>query len=88
MTPKQQAAIEFIKARAADSQSLVWAEHVRVLEGMARDAGRYRWLRDQTTEDGIAVIMKEKYIRNSISLAANIDNFIDAALPAEQEKEK
>lgn len=47
---------------------------------VARDAERYRWLRDQTTDDGIAIVMKNKCINDSISYAENINKHIDAAI--------
>lgn len=43
------------------------------------DAERYRWARDQRTDDGIAIIMKNKHIDDSISYQDNIDRYIDAA---------
>lgn len=43
------------------------------------DAERYVWLRDQTTDDGIAIVMKNKHINDAISYADNIDGYIDAA---------
>ena len=46
----------------------------------AKDAERYRWLRDQTETDGIAIVMKNKHIDDSQSYADNIDRFIDAAI--------
>ena len=60
----------FVKAvqRYADRQS-----------GDAEDAARYRWLRAQEETDGIAVVMKNKHIDESLSGAENIDRFIDAA---------
>lgn len=45
----------------------------------ARDAARYRWLRDQTETDGIAIVMKDKHFDESSTCAENIDKFIDAA---------
>lgn len=47
--------------------------------GDAEDAARYRWLRDQEVTNGIAVVMKNKHIDDSLSCAENIDRFIDAA---------
>lgn len=47
---------------------------------VVRDAERYRWLRDQTTDDGIAIVMKNKCINDSISYAENINKHIDAAI--------
>lgn len=52
--------------------------------GDARDAERYRWLRDQTETDGIAIVMKNKHFDESRSCAENIDKFIDAALAAQR----
>ena len=43
------------------------------------DAERYRWLRDQREDDGIAVVMKNKHIKDGLSCAENINNYIDAA---------
>lgn len=48
--------------------------------GDALDAKRYRWLRDQTETDGIAIVMKNKHFDGSRTCAENIDEFIDAAL--------
>ncbi|MFU1939412.1 hypothetical protein ACLQ8Z_06220 [Bordetella hinzii] len=53
----------------------------------ARDAERYRWLRDQTETDGIAIVMKDKHFDESSTCAENIDKFIDAAIDAAR-KEK
>lgn len=47
---------------------------------VVRDAERYRWLRDQTTDDGIAIVMKNKCINDSISYAENINKHLDAAI--------
>lgn len=51
--------------------------------GDALDAKRYRWLRDQTETDGIAIVMKDKHFDESHTCAENIDKFIDAALAAQ-----
>lgn len=51
--------------------------------GDALDAKRYRWLRDQTETDGIAIVMKDKHFDESRTCAENIDKFIDAALAAQ-----
>lgn len=51
--------------------------------GDALDAARYRWLRDQTETDGIAIVMKNKHFDGSRTCAENIDEFIDAALAAQ-----
>ncbi|WP_035200083.1 hypothetical protein [Achromobacter xylosoxidans] len=52
--------------------------------GDALDAVRYRWVRDQTETDGIAIVMKNKHFDESRSCAENIDKFIDAALAAQR----
>lgn len=49
------------------------------VEALRADAERYRWLRDQTTDDGIAIVMKNKHIDDSISYPDNINRYIDAA---------
>jgi hypothetical protein len=49
------------------------------VEATRADAERYRWLRDQTTDDGIAIVMKNKHIDDSISYPDNINGYIDAA---------
>ena len=54
------------------------------VEALKKDAGRYRWLRDQATDDGIAVVMKNKYINAALSNAENIDSYIDAAMQKEK----
>ncbi|RSE85539.1 hypothetical protein [Achromobacter denitrificans] len=51
--------------------------------GDALDAQRYRWLRDQTETDGIAIVMKDMHFDESRTCAENIDKFIDAALAAQ-----
>lgn len=51
--------------------------------GDALDAARYRWLRDQTETDGIAIVMKNKHFDASRTCAENIDKLIDAALAAQ-----
>jgi hypothetical protein len=48
-------------------------------EALRADAERYRWLRDQTTDDGIAIVMKNKHIDDSVSYPDNINGYIDAA---------
>ncbi len=48
----------------------------------ATDAARYRWLRDNNTDDGLVLIMKTKHIRGYISPADNIENYIDLAISA------
>lgn len=53
-------------------------------DGDALDAARYRWVRDQTETDGIAIVMKNKHFDESRSCAENIDKFIDAALAAQR----
>lgn len=52
----------------------------------ARDAERYRWLRDQEQTDAIAIVMKNKHFDDSRTCAENIDQFIDAAIAAQQGK--
>lgn len=49
-------------------------------KALRTDAERYRWLRDQTTDDGIAIVMKNKHIDDSISYPDNINGYIDAAM--------
>lgn len=57
---------------------------------VVRNSERYLWLRDQTSTDEIAIVMKNKCINDLISYAENIDSYIDRALksappqPAEQ----
>jgi len=88
------AALEWARQMAADSGSLVWAEHVRVLEGMARDAGRYRWLRDKSSAQWEhPIVVSQKRVDDGMQyvgplICGALDDAIDAALPDEQEKEK
>ncbi|MNQ98752.1 hypothetical protein D3C85_1144570 [compost metagenome] len=49
----------------------------------AKDAARYRWLRDQEQTDAIAIVMKNKHFDDSRTFAENIDRFIDAAIAAQ-----
>lgn len=49
-------------------------------EADARDAARYRWLRDQRHDDGIAIVMKNKHIKPDRPYADIIDGYIDAAM--------
>lgn len=53
-----------------------------VPDEVAKDAARYRWLRDQDHDDGCVISMKEKHIPRFVNYSTAIDNYIDAAMLA------
>lgn len=71
--------IEYVRT-LRDSYKIPPTEVSGVVAKYAEDAARYRWLRDQTQTDGIAIVMKNKHIDDSADYPANINRFIDAAL--------
>jgi hypothetical protein len=69
---------EAARIGAKDAAAELRRLHAEV-EELRADAERYRWLRDQTTDDGIAIVMKNKHIDDSVSYPDNINGYIDAA---------
>lgn len=53
-----------------------------VPDDVAKDAARYRWLRDQKDDDGCVIVMKEKHIPRFVNYRTAINDYIDAAMLA------
>lgn len=51
-------------------------------DDVAKDAARYRWLRDQDYDSGCVIAMEKKYILRFVNYSKAIDNYIDAAMLA------
>ena|SRR6185312_7272824 len=62
--------------------ALTWHDQHAAPQGaeIARDAARYRWLRDQCSDDGCVIVMKSKHVNPALTNEQNIDAYIDAAL--------
>ncbi|KDC15255.1 hypothetical protein L504_2128 [Bordetella bronchiseptica F2] len=72
--------------RTLDAEMASFSVQGEEAAGDARDAERYRWLRDQEQTDAIAIVMKNKHFDDSRTCAENIDRFIDTAIAAQQGK--
>lgn len=67
-------------ARRMAMEALAEQPQSSVPDDVAKDAARYRWLRDQDHDDGCVISMKEKHIPRFVNYATAIDNYIDAAM--------